>query len=167
MSGWGKNYPDQSPKKPWSFEEAKEKLASYCAYQERCIWEVKKKMYEKGVKDEDKEELIAYLISEKFLDEERYAMAFARGKFLLKRWGKSRIARELKMRQIPQSLIQKGLSEIDPIDYYDTLLAETEKKWERTPEKDPFKKRFKVIGYLMGKGFEQDLIQEAIENLKT
>ncbi len=167
MSGWGKNYTDQSPKKPWSFEEAKEKLAAYCAYQERCVWEVRKKMYEKGVKEEDKEELIAYLIDENFLDEERYARAFARGKFHLKKWGRSRISRELKMRQIPQSLIQKGLLEIDSIAYYDTLLVETEKKWEKTPEKDPYKKRFKVIGYMMGKGFEQDLIQEAIASLQS
>jgi regulatory protein len=70
------------------------------------------------------------------------------------------------MRQIPEELIRKGLLEIDPEEYYDTLLTETEKKWAKTNESDPYKKRYKVIGYLMQKGFEQDLIQEALESLK-
>lgn len=165
MSGWGKKYPHEHQKKPWSFEEAKEKLQAFCAYQERCIWEVRRKMYEKGVKEEDKEELIDFLIAEKFLDEERFAPAFARGKFRMKKWGRNRIRQELKMRQIPESLIRKALTEIDPEEYYDTLLTETEKKWEKTKESDLYKKRFKVIGYLMQRGFEQDLVQEAIDSL--
>ncbi|HAH37747.1 MAG TPA: RecX family transcriptional regulator [Algoriphagus sp.] len=166
MSGWGKNNLNQSGKKSWTFTEAQEKLSTYCAYQERCSWEVRRKLFEKGITDERAEELISYLVKENFLDEERFARAFCRGKFRLKRWGKNRIKMELKMRQIPEELIRKGLLEIDPEEYYDTLLTETEKKWAKTNESDPYKKRYKVIGYLMQKGFEQDLIQEALESLK-
>jgi regulatory protein len=166
MSGWGKNNPDQPPKKYWSLEEAKGKLESYCAYQERSQWEVRRKLYEKGIKGNPAEELISEMISANFLNEERFARSFARGKFRLKHWGRIRITRELKLREISPRCIQLALSEIDPDEYYDSLLTQTEKKWEKTTEKDPFKKRYKVIQYLMGKGFEQDLIQEAVGRMQ-
>lgn len=71
------------------------------------------------------------------------------------------------MREISPRCIQLGLSEIDPEEYYDVLLTETEKKWEKTKEPDEFKKKYKIIHYLMSKGFEQDLIQEALETVKS
>jgi len=166
MSVWRKNNSDQSIKKSWSLEEAKEKLSTFCAYQERCIWETRRKLYEKGIKDSNSDDLIDYLIKEKFIDEERFARSFARGKFRLKKWGRGRISRELKMRQMSEGDIRKGLSEIDPNEYYDTLLSQVEKQWERIKESDPYKKKFKVIQYLISKGFEQDLIKEAIEDIE-
>jgi regulatory protein len=166
MSGWGKNNPDQPPKKYWSPEEAKGKLETYCAYQERSQWEVRRKLYEKGIKGNPVEELISELIEANFLNEERFARSFARGKFRIKHWGRLRIRRELKLREISPRCIQLALLEIDPEEYYDSLLTQAEKKWEKTTEKDPYKKRFKVIQYLMAKGFEQDLIQEAVGNLQ-
>lgn len=147
-------------------EEAKEKLSTFCAYQERCIWETKRKLYEKGIKEPDCDDLITFLIEEKFIDEERFARSFSRGKFKLKKWGKGRIRQELKMRQIPESFIKAGLSEIDPYEYYDTLLSQVEKHWERIKEPETYKKRFKVIQYLFSKGYEMDLIKDAIEELK-
>lgn len=162
MSSWGTNNPDQAPKKYWSIEEARGKLESYCAYQERCQWEVRRKLYEKGIAANQAEELISDMIASNFLNEERFARSFARGKFRLRHWGRNRISRELKFRQISQRCIQLGLSEIDPDEYYDTLLTEAEKKWEKTTEKDTYKKHYKVLSYLMAKGFEQDLVQEAI-----
>ncbi len=165
MSSWGKHKANESGKNSWSQEEAFEKLTTYCAYQERCPWEIRRKLYEKGIKEEPAEKLIAELISEEFVNEERYARSFARGKFRLKKWGKNRIRLELKMREIPENLIRKGLSEIDPEEYYDTLLAQTEKKWESTHEGDAYKKKFKVTQYLLSKGFEMDLVKEAVESL--
>ncbi|MFN3996742.1 regulatory protein RecX [Algoriphagus sp.] len=166
MSGWGENYPNQAPKKYWSLDEAKGKLETYCAYQERSQWEVRRKLNEKGIKGDAAEELIAEMISSDFLNEERYARAFARGKFRIKHWGKAKITRELKMREISPRCIQYGLSEIDPEEYYDALLTQAEKKWEKTIEKDAFKKRYKVVQYLMSRGFEQDLAQEAVSSLQ-
>ena len=167
MSTWGKNNPDQNPKKSWSIQEAKGKLETFCAYQERCSWEVRKKLFEKGIQGEVVEKLLDELSKDGFLNEERFARAFSRGKFRLKKWGRNRITQELKLRKISPENIRKGISEIDPEEYYDTLLAQTEKKWEKTPEKDPRKKRYKVIQYLMTKGFEQDLIQEAIASIQS
>lgn len=162
MSSWGKNNPDHTPKKYWSLEEARGKLESYCSYQERSQWEVRRKLHEKGITGDPAEELICDLIGADFLNEERFARSFARGKFRLKHWWKIRITRELKLRHISPKCIQLALSEIDPEEYYDSLLNQAEKKWEKTPEKDPFKKRYKVILYLAAKGFEQDLVQEAV-----
>ena len=162
MSSWGKDYPDQGPKKYWSAGEAKGKLETYCAYQERCQWEVRRKLFEKGIHGDQAESLISELIADNFLNEERFSRSFARGKFRLRHWGKIRITRELKLRQISPRCIQYGLSEIDPEEYWDTLLSQTEKKWEKTVEKDLHKKKYKVISYLMAKGFEQDLVQEAV-----
>ncbi|WP_057936818.1 regulatory protein RecX [Algoriphagus resistens] len=165
MSSWGKYKPNESRKNSWSQEEAFEKLTTFCAYQDRCSWEIRRKLHEKGIKDEPAEKLIAELIEEEFVNEERYARSFARGKFRLKNWGKTRIRMELKMREISEDLIRKGLSEIDPGEYYDTLLTQTEKKWESTHESDTYKKKFKVTQYLMNKGFEMDLVKEAVESL--
>lgn len=166
MSGWGKNNDYQTPKNYWSVQEVQEKIQNFCAYQERCAWEVRRKLFEKGIEEKDTEELLESLIQEGYLNEERFARSFARGKFRLKKWGKNRIQQELRLRKISPSSICAALAEIDPEEYYDTLLTQTEKKWESTQEKDPFKKRFKVIQYLMTRGFEQDLIQEAIESMQ-
>lgn len=166
MSGWGSRNPQQYRKTSWSLAEGKEKIAGYCAYQERCIWDVRRKLAEKGIHKEDADALVSFLIEQEFLDEERFARAFARGKFRLKKWGKNRIRMELRMRQLPDELIRKGLEEIDPIAYYDTLLDQVEKRWTTLNENDLAKKRFKLIGYLMQKGFEQDLILEALESFE-
>ncbi|PZX59852.1 regulatory protein [Algoriphagus ratkowskyi] len=165
MSSWGKYKANESGKNSWSQEEAFEKLTTFCAYQERCPWEIRRKLYEKGIIDEKAEQLITELIAEEFVNEERYARAFARGKFRLKKWGRNRIRMELKMKEFSEELIRKGLSEIDPEEYYDTLLTQTEKKWESTHESDSFKKKYKVTQYLMTRGFEMDLVKEAIESL--
>lgn len=167
MSSWGKFKGNESAKKTWSAEEAFEKLTTYCAYQERCPWEVRRKLYEKGIKDEKADKLIDELITEQYVDEERFAKSFCRGKFRLKHWGKNRIRMELKMKEIPESVIRKGLSEINPEEYYDTLLTQTEKKWESTHEPEAYKKKYKVTQYLMTKGFEMDLVKEAIESLQS
>jgi len=165
MSSWGKFSEDLPSKKYWSAEEAHEKLTTYCAYQERCPWDVRKKLAEKGIQGKPAEKLITEMIIGEFLDEERYARSFARGKFRMKKWGRSRIQRELKMRQVPEKLIKLAITEIDPIEYYDTLLNQSEKKWDKTKEPDPFKKKYKVSQYLISKGFEFDLIKEAIEEI--
>lgn len=167
MSSWGTNNPEDASKKYWSLDEAKGKLETYCAYQERCQWEVRRKLYEKGIKGDSAEELICEMISSDFLNEERFARSFARGKFRLKHWGRTRITRELKLRQVSPACTRLGLSEIDPEEYYDVLLTQAEKKWEKTVDKDPFKKRYKVVSYLMAKGFEQDLVQEAVASVSS
>ena len=165
MSSWGRNNGEQSPKKNWSLEEARGKLETYCSYQERCVWELRRKLFEKGIQGQAVDTILAELEASGFVNEERFARSYARGKFRIKRWGKGRISRELKLREISSALIQLGLSEIDGEEYFATLEREAEKKWEKTKEKDAYKKKYLVTQYLMSKGFEQDLIQEALSAL--
>jgi regulatory protein len=167
MSTWGTNNPNQSSKMSWSFSEAKGKLETYCAYQERSIWEVRRKLLEKGIIGEPAENLIEELIHSGFLDEERFARSFSRGKFKLKKWGKNRIIQELKLRKLSSQHIQNGISEIDDEEYYDTLLTLTERNWERNREKDPYKKRHQVYRYLLAKGYEENLIRESLETIQA
>ena len=165
MSSWGRNNGEQPPKKNWSLEEARGKLETYCSYQERCVWELRRKLFEKGIQGQAVDTILAELEASGFVNEERFARSYARGKFRIKRWGKGRISQELKLRQISSPLIQLGLSEIDGEEYFATLEREAEKKWEKTKEKDAYKKKCLVTHYLMSKGFEQDLIQEALSAL--
>jgi regulatory protein len=165
MSSWGRNNGEQSPKKNWSLEEARGKLETYCSYQERCVWELRRKLFEKGIQGPAVDTIIAELEASGFVNEERFARSYARGKFRIKRWGKGRISQELKLRQISSALIQLGLSEIDGEEYFATLKREAEKKWEKSKEKDVYKKKYLVTHYLLSKGFEQDLIQEALSAL--
>jgi regulatory protein len=165
MSSWGKFNEDQPSKKSWSDEEAHEKLTTFCAYQERCPWDIRRKLASKGIEGEKAEKLIQEMILGEYVDEERYARSFCRGKFRMKKWGRSRIQRELKLRQIPEKLIKLSMTEIDPVEYYDTLLNQTQKKWKSTKEPELFKKKYKVSQYLMSKGFEFDLVKEAIEEI--
>ena len=141
MSSWGRNNGEQTPKKNWSLEEARGKLETYCSYQERCVWELRRKLFEKGIQGPAVETILAELEASGFVDEERFARSYARGKFRIKRWGKGRISQELKLRQISSALIQLGLSEIDGDEYFATLEREAEKKWEKTKEKDAYKKK--------------------------
>jgi regulatory protein len=165
MSYPRKEYNPDQPKKYWSLAEAKVRIASYCAYQERYQQEVRNKLHERGIYGEDAEELIAYMINEGYLNEERFAQAFVSGKFRIKKWGRNKILQELKLRQISPNCIKSGMKEIDEDEYWETLLHLVEKKASMIKESDDFKKRYKTHQYLMGRGFENDLIQSAIETI--
>ncbi len=162
MSYPRKEYGSDQPKKYWSEEEAKIKIAAYCAYQERCQKEVRDKLHERGMYGDKAEELIADLIGEGFLNEERFAQAFVRGKFRLKKWGKNKILQDLKFKNISPNCIKSGFKEIHEEEYFETLKHLSVKKWDSIFEKDNFKKRHKVFQYLIGRGYESDLVQEAI-----
>ena len=104
--------------KKYNIKEAIERIQSYCALQDRCRWEVEKKIKEWGVKEDIIENILSDLILEKFIDEQRFAESFCRGKFRIKRWGKIKIKNELKLRKISVSCINKGLEQIDDKEYY-------------------------------------------------
>lgn len=140
----------------------------YCNYQDRCHKEVRSKLYELGATTQEVEQLIAVLIEKGLLNEERFARSFARGKFRLKGWGRSKIIRHLKLLHISDYCIRKGMSEIDPGEYDHTLRKLAGKKWEELArEKSLYARRAKVYRYLLQKGYENDRIQDTLQELNT
>ncbi len=150
-------------KKSLTLNEIRDKLAKYCAYQDRCHWEVENRMREFNLIPEAWDEIIIYLIQHNFLNEERFAKSFARGKFYQKNWGRIKIKSELKKRKIPSKLIETGLNEIDENDYLQTLKNLFEKKKESLKnERESFKKKTKIRNYLLQKGYESEIITELL-----
>lgn len=140
------------------------KAESYCAYQERAQQEVRDKLYDWGLHHDEVEEVISELITNNFLNEERFAMAYVSGKFNIKKWGKIKIKQGLKLKKVPEKMILKALNTIDYDDYLKTILATAEKKSAVLIEKDAYKRKYKLITYLMGKGFENNLISEVLKD---
>jgi regulatory protein len=150
-------------KKYLTKEQALQKLKQYCAYQERCHSEVIEKLYDLGVYKKEHDEIIAALIEENYLNEERFAIAFAGGKFRIKQWGRVKIKYELKQKQVSEYCIKKALAGIEEEDYLKTLhkLAEEKRKTLKT-EKNIFIKKRKLQDYLLQKGFETNLVREVV-----
>ncbi len=141
------------------------KLQKYCAYQDRCHQEVRTKLINLGIYGDTLEEIIAELIGDNFLNEERFARSFARGKFRMRRWGKNRILSELKFRKISEYCIRKAMSEIEDEEYIQALNEVIQKKNKHLKEKDPFKAKNKLANYAIGRGYEIDLVWEIVKKL--
>lgn len=140
-------------------------IKHYCAYQERCHWEVRNKLIQLECYGEDLEEAIGVLIQENYLNEERYAHAFAGGKFRMQAWGKVKIRQQLKAKKVSDYCIKKGMQAINEAEYEQKLLALLERKKESLKsERSPWKKKQKVFQYLLQKGYELDLMQSAWES---
>lgn len=138
-------------------------IQHFCAYQERCHSEVRYKLLELSFRGEELEQAIASLISDDFLNEERFARSYCRGKFRMKQWGRQKIIQNLKQKQVSSYCIQKGLSEIDPEEYEKTIRSLAEKKRaELHKERLPRIRKQKVLRYLVQKGYEYDLVNEVL-----
>jgi regulatory protein len=153
-------------KQYFSKEEALQKAKHYCAYQERCHSEVKEKLYSFGMNKKEVDELLSELISENYLNEERFAILYAGGKFRIKQWGKIKIKYSLKQKQISEYCIKKALAAIDERDYNKTLEKLFDQKLKTLKaEKNIFTKKRKLQDYLMQKGFENDLVRKLIASV--
>jgi regulatory protein len=155
---------DSPPKKRITDEKvALAKAESYCAYQERSQQEVRNRLYEWGLWEAAVENIISLLIGSNFLNEERFAKAYAQGKFKQKGWGKIKIKQGLKLKKVPDVLIKKALLLIPGDDYLKTLERLLEKKERTTAEKDPYKRRYKLHQYALSRGYESDLIADVLK----
>lgn len=143
-------------------EQALSKMQKYCAYQDRCHYEVRSKLLALEVYGDELEEIMASLIVDKFLDEERFARSYARGKFNIKFWGRMRIKRELKMRKISDYCIRKAMEEIDDDLYIEKLQMVLQKKNNLLRDEDRFKRIKKLSEHAIRRGFEMDLVWEQI-----
>jgi len=150
-------------KKPyWSKDEAVANIQRYCAFQERCHKEVRYKLIEHAIYGDLLEEIISDLISNNFLDEERFARTFARGKFRMKQWGRNKIKQELKLRDVSVYSIKAAMTEIDGDEYLSVLSNLLAKKERTTTFKNQLDKKKKLTDYALSKGYEYDLIAEMI-----
>ncbi len=145
-------------------EVALAKAEHFCAYQERSQQEVRDKLYEWGLWPDAVEQTISRLIEGGFLNEDRFAKAYVKGKFSQKAWGKIKIKQGLKLKRVPDVLIKKALLTIDLDDYMTALTRLLEKKATTVIEKNEFKRRYKLQQYAMSRGYEADLIAEVLKN---
>lgn len=146
----------------YTVDEAQKKLENYCAYQERCHKEVREKLKDMKMIPEAIDKIIVHLINHNFLNEERFAKAFVRGKFRIKKWGKNRLVRELKFKDISKYAIDVALKEIDEVDYFETLDELTQKRIAQVKEKNSYKKKKKVADYLLYRGWESHLVYQKL-----
>lgn len=151
--------------KTYTVDEARKKLEHYCAYQERCHKEVVQKLRDMRMIPEAIDLITVKLIQDNFLNEERFANAFAQGKFRIKKWGKYRIRQELKRRDIGKTLIDLAVRRISDEDYYETFQALAEQRASQIKESNVQKKRKKLADYLLYRGWESPMVYEAVHKL--
>lgn len=147
-------------------QDALEVLKKYCAYQDRCHSEVRTKILEYQVYGDALEEIISELISENFLNEERFAKSYVRGKFRMNKWGRIKIMQQLKFKKISDYCIKKGFKEIDEEEYYNTLVSLIEKKNKLLKDKNIYHRRKKLTSYAVQKGYEYPIIKEVLADLE-
>ena len=148
--------------KVYSYDQARVRIERYCAYRDRCQFEVEEKLRSFGLSSPDIDKLSTQLIETGFLDEKRFVIAFVTGKFRLKRWGRHKITQNLKEKRISNELIDAGLNEIDEEEYYETLQKLIRSKWEDNMA-GVYASKSRIARYTFAKGFETELIWKAID----
>jgi regulatory protein len=156
------------PASPTSPDKVLDQLQRFCAYQERSLYEVEQKLRQSGLTHEEQSQIITLLLEDNFLHEDRFAKAFVRGKFSIKRWGRKKIIGELYKHKVSRTTIQQALdSEISHADYQKSIrLLLTKKMKELTGDLDAFTRRNKLLAYLIQKGYEADIVGEMIDDLE-
>ncbi len=151
--------------KTFTIQEIQSKLEYYCTYQERCYKEVEQKLNTYFLIPEAKNQILIYLIKNNFVNEERFAKSYARGKHNFKKWGKRKIIQELKSRDISKKNIEMALKEIDSETYYLNFNHLAEKYWNSLTDAKGQKRNKKWVDFLMRKGYENDLIFKKLHEL--
>ena len=150
----------------FSIKEAIQKIEYFCSYQERCHEEVVQKLWSMKMEIDEIDEIMVHLIASNFLNEERFACSFVRGKHRIKHWGKIRIVNELKFKKISQFNINTALKEITPEEYLATFHTLAERHWENIRETNTLKKKSKFCDYMLRRGFESNLVYEKVKELE-
>jgi regulatory protein len=153
------------PHKTYTVDEARKKLESYCAYQERCHKEVVQKLQSMHMIPEAIDTIVVHLLQHNFLNEERFAKAFVSGKFSIKKWGRQRITMELKQKDISKTIITTALKSINDAEYLSTFHALAEKRAESIKEPNKLKMKKKLADYLLYRGWESHLVYDKVNEL--
>lgn len=143
-----------------------QKLRHFCGYQERSHSEVREKLYGLGVRKTEHDEIISSLIEDNYLNEERFAIAYAGGKFRIKNWGRIKIKYELRQKQVSEYCIRKALKQIPEEDYMVVLEKQAVQKYKSLKKEQWMVRKKKTIDFMMGKGFEPDLVSKILSKEK-
>ena len=143
-----------------------EQLKSYCAIQERCSNDIVTKMKSWRITNKNQNKILEILIQEDFINDKRYSKSFCRGKFRIKKWGKIKIVNELKRKNINTTTIISSLNEISDMDYSKELDTQFNKKKQSITTLNYYEKKKKIANYLIGKGYESNLVWEKLRELK-
>lgn len=148
-----------------TYAQALSKAMTICSKSEKCVSEIQQKLNGWGVEPVDAQKIIKTLISEKFIDEERYARFFVRDKFRFNQWGKVKIAFMLKSKKMPADLIQQSLDAIDDDEYLELLDKILREKTRRTKFVNEYDKKGKLIRFALSRGFESEAISVALKSI--
>lgn len=146
-----------------TYEEALHKSAAYCSQAEHCISEVKNKLTQWEITEPDQTKIIRYLVEEKYIDEMRFATAYAKDKFRYNKWGKIKIRIELERKKIDRELIEIALATIDPDEYNAMIINLAKAKEKKLTYRNEYEKKGKLYRFLTGKGFEMEAIGRLLE----
>ena len=152
-------------RKTYTLSEATKTLERYCTYQERCHKEVVQKLKDMHMIPEAIDLVVGHLLEHNFLNEERFAKTFVRGKFQIKKWGKRRLVQELKQKDVSKYNINLAIKMIGDNEYIDAFNALTEKKLDSIREANIWKKKKKLADYLLYRGWEPDLVYDKVNEL--
>jgi regulatory protein len=153
------------PNKTYTVEEALSKLQNYCSYQERCHQEVRRKLVSMRMIPEAIDQIIVALLDHNFLNEERFAKTYVRGKFRIKKWGRRRLTLELKKKEIGIFNINQAISQINELDYLEVFNDLSESRLLFIKESNKLKKRKKLADYLLYRGWESHLVYQRVSEL--
>lgn len=151
-------------KKSLTKEQVLQKLRFYCRYQQRCQSEIKEKLFELGVNKKDHDEIMSELIKENSVNDERFALAFASGRFKLKQWGRKKIQQGLKEKRVSDEIAQRALDQINKKEYGAILNKLARERYAALKHEQHFVRKKKTMDYLMQKGYEIDLVKDAVNN---
>jgi len=154
-------------KRVYDIKIALERLKKFCALQDRCQFDIIQKMKEWGLLELTQDHILEILITEKYIDEERYAQSYCKGKFRIKKWGKIKITNALKKKKISSICIEKGLKEIEDVEYEILLNNLLEKKNNSLKDKNHFTRKKKIASFLIQRGFEGNLVWDKIREFSN
>lgn len=154
---------EKKNKKTFTPEQSFVKICRWCAFQERSQQEVRDKLYDYGLYQSEVEQIISRVITEGFLNEERFAIAFAGGKFRQLGWGREKIKIALKQKRVSDYCIKKALNQISDDDYLKMICKVLKKRESEEKEKASFRRKYKLANYLVSRGFESDMVWSVLK----
>ena len=155
----------QKAAKPLTLDQVLDKIAKYCAYQERCVKDVRDKLKTFDLPQEEKDKILDYLLDNRFVNDERFAMSFVRGKINQSGWGLNKIRFHLMQKGIAKEIIDEALQQTDEEVYRQRLIDILETKSKTVKAETEFEKKRKLVAYAIQKGFEGALVWEVVKEL--